>query len=121
MATPQQSTSTPTEGTASVAGATSAQLIDLAVLFSSAVQAFVARQVMVVGDPINQSGLGSVTNTVPGGAEFALMVKIAPGSPDLQLILAELRDLRAEIQQLNLQLGALPATPPPISHLDLSQ
>ena len=120
MAIPQQSTTSATESTASVAGATSSQLIDLVQLFSSAVQAVVSRQVMVVGDPTNQNGYGAVSNTVSGGQEFGLLVKIASGSPDEQLILQELRDLRAELQQLNAQLGALPATPPPISRIDLN-
>ena len=116
---PNQSTATATEATASVAGGGATTLVDLVQLFSSAVQAYVARQVMVIGDPTNQTGLAGVISTVPSGAETGLVIKIAM-SPELQLMLSELRDIRAELQQLNMQLGTLPATPPPVSHTDLN-
>ena len=113
MAIPQQATSSPTEGTASVAGASTSNLVDLVLLFSSAVQNYVARQVMVVGDPTNQSGFSAVTNTIPSGAEFALLTRLSPGSPELQAILQELRNIRAELQLLNTMNGAaMPATSP---------
>jgi hypothetical protein len=121
MAIPQQSTTSATESTASVAGATSSQLIDLVQLFSSAVQAVVSRQVMVVGDPTNQNGYGAVSNTVPGGAEFAQIMRLSNGNPELQAIMQELRNIRAELQTLNYQMGTLPATPPVLSNIDLNQ
>ena len=118
---PQQPTTTPAEGSASVASGGSSAAIDLVQLFSSALQQYVARQVMVVGDPTNQSGFATVKNTQTSGGEFALTVQIQSGSQDLQLILAELRDIRAELQQLNYQLGAQPATSPPVmTHIDLN-
>lgn len=112
MPAQQQNTTAPVEATAPVAGATSTTLIDLVTLFSAAVQAYVSRQVMVLGDPAIANGFAQVTNTVPNGNEFALLIRIAPGSPELQIAIQELRGIRAELQTLNAGLGYQSPTGP---------
>lgn len=113
MAVPQQSTTTTTESAATINSANTALFVDMVSLFSSFLQATVARQVMVVGDPTNPNAVEAVTNTVATGAEYGALFRLSPGSPELQLVVQELRMLRAEIQnQITISGAGLPITPP---------
>lgn len=111
--TPQQTTSVPTEDTSPIVGSApgTVLLAEVMKLFSAALNTVVARQVMVIGDPVSAPAVAEVSNLVPDGTEFAISFRLSPGSPELQAILAEARMLRAEMQQLLIQLGALPLTP----------
>ena len=113
MAVPQQNTTTATEATATVAGATSSQQVDLLTLYSAVLGLNVVRQAMVIADPTNAAGVAAVTNTIPNGSEFAQVMRLSPGSPELQAILQELRNIRAELQVMNTNFGvSMPATAP---------
>lgn len=119
MAIPQASTTVVTEASAPIAGATATQNVDLVQLWSAFLQTNVVRQVMVLGDPVGSGSVASVTNTVPGGQEFALLVRLTPGSPELQSIVQELRNIRAELQAMQANNSGVVATAP--AFIDSSQ
>jgi hypothetical protein len=98
---PQVNTTALTEQTTSIAGTSGNLQIDLAVLFSQFLNTYVARQIFAVGDPINPLGVATVGNTIPSGAEMALSVRLQPNNPDILLLLSEIRQIRAELCQLN--------------------
>lgn len=115
--TPQTTTKSLTEATSAaasgVAGGATNQ-IDLAVLYSQLINATVARQIMAIGDPLNVFGVAEVGNLVTDGSDQSLSVKLSPGSPELQQLISEMRMLRAEMQQIVVALGSIPATGVPL-------
>lgn len=112
---PQQNTTQTSETSSPVTGP-SGNLInaDMVQLFSAALALIVARQVMVVGDPLNPLGVAQVSALTPSGNEQALMTRLSPGSPELQILISELRMVRAELQQVVNTLGGIPLTAPPL-------
>ena len=112
---PLQQTTTLAEVTSAINGPNGAQVLaDLAQLLSPALAQVVVRQIMVIGDPQNPLGVAQVSALTPNGNEQALLTRLSPGSPELQIIISELRMIRAEIQQVNKTLGGVNLTAPPL-------
>jgi hypothetical protein len=112
MATGQLQTTNVTPQTAAIGGVSTTVLVDLVQLFSAQLAANIVRQVMVLGDPVNVANLAAISNNQTRGDEMALLVRLASGSSDLLDVVKELRNIRAELQLMNINFGvSLPATP----------
>jgi hypothetical protein len=72
----------------------------------------VARQVMVEGDPQDAFALAAVKRAAPTGDEYARIVKLSPGSSELQEMNLRLAQILTELQNLVTVLSGFPATPP---------
>jgi hypothetical protein len=115
MPVQQTQTTGVNEATASVAGGSATQaLVDLVSLYSVQLAQAVVRQVVAIGDPANPTGVMNVGATLPSGVENAGFVRQSPGGPEMQMIIQELRNLRAEMQSVVIALGGLPATASPL-------
>lgn len=98
------------EATAQIIASGTVVQVDLAQLSTiiAGVVTTVMRQVMVVGDPNVGAAQAAVQSVPATGAEFSLMVKIAPGNPELSQLCDLMRILIQQEQNIAEQLGAMP-------------
>lgn len=101
----------PTESTVPVGSSTTTSLVDSASLSSYQLNATVIRQLVGISDPQDAYGMASVVRFGPNGNEYAQVIRMAPGSPEVQDILRTGQQILAELQTLIIMLGGLPSTP----------
>ena len=101
----------PTETTVPVGASTTTALVDGASLSSYQLNSTVMRQQIGLADPQDAYGMANVVRLMPSGNEYSSLVRIAPGSPELQDLLRTGQAILAELQTLIILMNGLPATP----------
>ena len=101
--------------TSPVPSSTSTNLVDLASMTNYVLNQTVVRQIVAKGDPNDAYAIGAVSRAAPSGNEYAQVVRLATGSPELQAIQTVLERLLAEMQNLIIVQGGLPSTPQSIA------